>query len=1021
MLHSESQFEGSFNKAILIANYTAPLATPIVERDPCFPSPCGPNSQCRNQNGSPSCSCLSTYIGTPPNCRPECTIHQECPSTRACVHEKCVDPCPGSCGPNAVCHVTNHIPICSCFDGYIGNPFTSCQPAPPPAADPQPIPDPCNPSPCARNALCRNGQCTCQPGLIGDPYTSCRPECVLSTECPRQQACIRNKCADPCPGTCGTGAICEVQNHIAMCSCPPGQQGNAFAECRPVRDEPVQPAAPCQPSPCGPNSQCRPHNGQAVCSCVAGYIGTPPTCRPECVNSQECSLNLACLNQKCRDPCIGTCGINARCTVVNHNPICSCPSHYDGNPFARCMPIVEHTPPEPVNPCHPSPCGPNALCRPNSEAPACSCLPEFIGSPPACRPECVSNSECPNNRACIRNKCADPCPGVCGHNTQCHVISHTPNCVCAAGLEGNAQIECHAPVAQARPNDPTTPCVPSPCGSNAICREQNGAGACQCLPEHTGNPYDSCRPECLLSSDCPSNRACVNSKCIDPCAGACAPNAQCQAVYHRASCSCWPGYEGDPYRRCSVIVIAADPPPTPPPCSPSPCGPNAQCRENNGQAICSCLPNYYGAPPACRPECTTSAECPSTRACVNLKCVDPCPGVCGQNARCHVQNHNVYCTCENAYIGNPFVRCTPPPVQDVPEPARNPCVPSPCGPYSQCQPAGPAGLQPSCSCLPNYFGAAPNCRPECTINAQCPGNLACMNERCRDPCPGACGALATCHVNQHAPICTCQPGYVGDPFTACRLPPPPPQQPLAADPCNPSPCGTNAQCTGAGICACIPQYHGDPYTYCRPECVNNADCPRDKACSQNRCIDPCPGACGREAICEVYAHVPMCGCPRGMEGNAFVQCDPIRAPPQIVSESRPCYPSPCGPNAQCRVYNEQAVCSCLPGFFGSAPACRPECVVASDCLPTQTCLNQRCVDPCAGYCGANARCYVTSHQPRCECTAGFTGNALALSGCRPIGECRNALWRMMRYKLRSCLTILSSLHLNSSRSATHTK
>lgn len=969
----------------------APLATTVIEREPCFPSPCGPNSQCRNLNSSPACSCLNTYIGSPPNCRPECTIHQECPSTQACIHEKCVDPCPGSCGPNARCHITNHIPICSCFEGYIGNPFSSCQPAQPQQADPPAIPDPCSPSPCTRNAQCHNGLCTCLAGLIGDPYTSCRPECVLSTECPRHQSCIRNKCADPCPGTCASNAICEVHNHIAMCSCPVGQEGNAFAECRPIRDELIQPSHPCQPSPCGPNSQCRPINGQAVCSCVSSYIGVPPTCRPECVNSQECALNQACLNHKCRNPCIGTCGIAARCSVVNHNPICSCPPHYDGNPFARCQPIVEQNPPEPMNPCQSSPCGPNAVCRPKGNAPACSCLPDFIGSPPACRPECVSNSECPNNRACVRNKCTDPCPGVCGINAQCHVISHTPNCICLPGFQGNPQIECQAPVAQARPNDPLPrPCVPSPCGSNTICREQNGVGACQCLPEFFGNPYENCRPECLVSSDCSSNRACVNSKCIDPCAGVCAPNAECQAVYHRASCSCWPGYEGDPYRRCSIIVVVAADPPPPPPCSPSLCGPNAQCRENNGQAICSCLPNYFGAPPACRPECTTSAECSSNRACIQLKCVDPCMGVCGQNARCDVRNHNIYCTCDDTYVGNPFVRCTlpPPKVQDVPEPLRNPCIPTPCGPYSQCRPTGPGGSQPSCSCLPNYYGTAPNCRPECTINAECSGNLACINERCRDPCPGACGAVATCHVNQHTPICTCQPGYVGDPFTACRLPAQPPQQPLAEDPCNPSPCGTNALCHGSGSCTCIPEYHGDPFLYCRPECVNNADCPRDKACSQNRCIDPCPGACGRLAICEVYAHVPMCGCPRGMEGNAFVQCSPISTPPKVIpTDSRPCQPSPCGPNAQCRVHNEQAVCSCLPGFFGSSPTCRPECVIASDCLPMLTCINQRCVDPCAGYCGANALCHVTNHQPRCECSGGYTGNAMAPSGCRPIGKC----------------------------------
>lgn len=94
---------------------------------------------------------------------------------------------------------------------------------------------------------------------------------------------------------------------------------------------------PCSPSPCGPNSQCREINNQGVCSCLPGYIGSPPTCRPECVVSSECPLSEACVNQKCIDPCPGTCGINAVCQTVNHNPICSCAPRHTGDPFTRCQ------------------------------------------------------------------------------------------------------------------------------------------------------------------------------------------------------------------------------------------------------------------------------------------------------------------------------------------------------------------------------------------------------------------------------------------------------------------------------------------------------------------------------------------------------------------------------------------------------------------------------------------------------------------------------------------------------------
>lgn len=98
----------------------------------------------------------------------------------------------------------------------------------------------------------------------------------------------------------------------------------------------VTPVSPCSQNPCGPNSICRPINNQAVCTCVEGYIGRPPLCRPECTTSSECSLNQACINHKCIDPCKGACGIDAICKVVNHRPKCHCASKFSGNPYVFC-------------------------------------------------------------------------------------------------------------------------------------------------------------------------------------------------------------------------------------------------------------------------------------------------------------------------------------------------------------------------------------------------------------------------------------------------------------------------------------------------------------------------------------------------------------------------------------------------------------------------------------------------------------------------------------------------------------
>lgn len=100
----------------------------ITPVDICYPSPCGPNSQCKNVNGQVACSCLLGYVGYPPNCRPECVVSSECPNDKACVNNKCINPCPKPCGVNSNCKIINHSPICSCKTSYTGDPFTLCTP-----------------------------------------------------------------------------------------------------------------------------------------------------------------------------------------------------------------------------------------------------------------------------------------------------------------------------------------------------------------------------------------------------------------------------------------------------------------------------------------------------------------------------------------------------------------------------------------------------------------------------------------------------------------------------------------------------------------------------------------------------------------------------------------------------------------------------------------------------------------------------------------------------------------------------
>ena len=242
-------------------------------------------------------------------------------------------------------------------------------------------------------------------------------------------------------------ASCRVVNHAPACTCLPDFTGDPSTSCLPtvrITERPVIDS--CDPSPCGPNSNCRSLNGHAVCSCQTGFVGTPPSCRPECTVSSECAQNKACVNNKCTDPCPGTCGQNTKCMVLNHNPICTCASGYSGDPFRYCSKLEIIPPAERSNPCSPSPCGPNSQCREINSQPACSCLVNFVGSPPNCRPECTNDFECPVTASCVNQRCKNPCPGTCGDLAICTVYNHSPLCSCPEGYVGDASIRCTLPI-----------------------------------------------------------------------------------------------------------------------------------------------------------------------------------------------------------------------------------------------------------------------------------------------------------------------------------------------------------------------------------------------------------------------------------------------------------------------------------------------------------------------------------------------------------------------------------------------
>lgn len=138
------------------------------------------------------------------------------------------------------------------------------------------------------------------------------------------------------------------------------------------------------------------------------------------------------------------------------------------------------------------------------------------------------------------------------------------------------------------------------------------------------------------------------------------------------------------------------------------------------------------------------------------------PGPCGHYADCYIVEATEQCYCKPGYTGDPYTACHNEP--------RNACFPNPCGPHALCT-VTPQG-QSMCLCPDGMAGDPLNgCGgPQCSTDDDCPWELACMGYKCRDPCPGACGFGATCRVEKHHPVCTCNQGLIGTPTIRCYAP-----------------------------------------------------------------------------------------------------------------------------------------------------------------------------------------------------------------------------------------------------------
>ena len=129
-------------------------------------------------------------------------------------------------------------------------------------------------------------------------------------------------------------------------------------------------------------------------------------------------------------------------------------------------------------------------------------------------PGCKGDVECPSKQACINKECVNPCTAIspCAPHASCIVHNTLPlrtmTCICDEGYTGRG---------------------------DQFCTE-----------------IEEIVAECTRDNDCPSQQACRNERCVNPCTSGnqCGELAICSPVDHQAKCTCQVGYEGDPYRQC---------------------------------------------------------------------------------------------------------------------------------------------------------------------------------------------------------------------------------------------------------------------------------------------------------------------------------------------------------------------------------------------------------------------------------------------------------------------------------------
>ena len=165
-----------------------------------------------------------------------CATNAQCPQGSVCHNGECIDPCTVvKCGQNTECSAETGIAICSCQQGFHGDPNQECSRS-------IEIPIGCRTdSDCGVGKLCLNGNCIgCRADAdCGFGKACLNGKCVgcrTDSDCGVGKACLNSECEDPCNSQpCGVNAVCTLTESkpfkAVTCTCKPGYEGDANFRC----------------------------------------------------------------------------------------------------------------------------------------------------------------------------------------------------------------------------------------------------------------------------------------------------------------------------------------------------------------------------------------------------------------------------------------------------------------------------------------------------------------------------------------------------------------------------------------------------------------------------------------------------------------------------------------------------------------------------------------------------------------------------------------------------------------------